>query len=362
MAHRFDRNLPVFPPAPRQPPRDPGNNPLALQAAKLNLQPRQRSPVHSPVKYVASPRQSPSAGTAAPTPTLRHAAAGIVPAGGTAPSMQVATGKPHHAVLPQHSPPGSIRQSTSLTGPLQGRLAAAGSLAHNDTRQPDSAAHSNKGAAGRALLAELLAPQPGLGRPAAMSTAPAQPENPPASTSQPAPQGLQGVRPYSGGGLVDPWASPPSAGTASSAARPRSAATTGPTGPGPPQRLPPFAPPHSLAGLPFSPTTSSYGYGHAHEASGGLLPAALPAGLPPADPQEEARAARRRHRRRVARIVVDHWKAFAAQRLAQIGARRCGGRAHRDSAALLALGRASGGCRSTSWRAACKRLGRMRSC
>ncbi|KXZ50493.1 hypothetical protein GPECTOR_16g668 [Gonium pectorale] len=46
----------------------------------------------------------------------------------------------------------------------------------------------------------------------------------------------------------------------------------------------------------------------------------LDVGLP--DPEEEARRARRRHRKRVARIVVDHWKAFAAQRLRELAARK----------------------------------------
>ncbi|GLC46876.1 hypothetical protein PLESTM_001937200 [Pleodorina starrii] len=43
-------------------------------------------------------------------------------------------------------------------------------------------------------------------------------------------------------------------------------------------------------------------------------------GMP--DPDEEARRARRRHRKRVARIVVDHWKAFAAEGLRAVVARR----------------------------------------
>lgn len=40
------------------------------------------------------------------------------------------------------------------------------------------------------------------------------------------------------------------------------------------------------------------------------------------DAEEEARRARRRHRKRVARIVVDHWKAFAAARLRALAAKR----------------------------------------
>lgn len=62
-------------------------------------------------------------------------------------------------------------------------------------------------------------------------------------------------------------------------------------------------------------------------AGAALLPPLLLAGglgelgLP--DPQEEARQARRRHRKRVARIVVDHWKRFAGERLRMLAAARC---------------------------------------
>ncbi|GIL85958.1 hypothetical protein Vretimale_9020 [Volvox reticuliferus] len=52
----------------------------------------------------------------------------------------------------------------------------------------------------------------------------------------------------------------------------------------------------------------------------GLPATAALAGIP--DPEEEARRARRRHRKRVARIVVDHWKQFAREGLRVVAARR----------------------------------------
>ncbi|EFJ47680.1 hypothetical protein VOLCADRAFT_91683 [Volvox carteri f. nagariensis] len=89
------------------------------------------------------------------------------------------------------------------------------------------------------------------------------------------------------------------------------------------------APPRALSGGPGDsrgePSAAAAAAAAAAEVAwswddGPTLAAAAAAGI--RDPGEEARRARRRHRKRVARIVVDHWKQFARQRLQAVAARR----------------------------------------
>ncbi|KAG2452116.1 hypothetical protein HYH02_003150 [Chlamydomonas schloesseri] len=244
--------------AAKQPLQPSNTNQLVLQAARVAIHVRPRSPRLSPTSYVPL-----DASLSAWSPT-RHdgsVASALLPRGPGAQPLgpQAAVGKariPEPAVRPAPEPEAAIHSSVGGAQPAAG-------------------------GAGERLLADLMGPslrhEPSVG----FGHGPAAAQRPAAA---------QPCAPAQPGSLHS------SSSTATAAQRPAQAAPT---------RSP---------GLAEAPLLAA-------SWASGVWPSVAVGG--PRDPEEEeARRARRRHRKRVARIVVDHWKAFAAGRLRALAAKR----------------------------------------
>ncbi|GFR41668.1 hypothetical protein Agub_g2411 [Astrephomene gubernaculifera] len=189
---------------------------------------------------------------------------------------------------------------------MQQPAAAVGKTAGGSANSGNT--NSGAAATGAALLAEILGPQPPR-----ITAAPSQPARTAAAAAATA-----GA--YSASGSSAP-APPPSAATSHlgrsnehrggapvSAASGAGAAAPG-WGGGRSQAL-------------SQPLLAEEGGARSLAALGLLGGVGVGVGGGVEDPEEEARRARRRHRRRVARIVVDHWKHFAGERLRALAAKR----------------------------------------